>query len=455
MNRNQALAIAMLCVATTFASAQTAIFDWDEVETGTEWWNGYGYVESDGDLTLLTGGRAASWKNDDTGEGFALKASYAQDLEPATFQIDMFGDLQTFAVDSIDISANGAGGEFTPIVQGFFGTIEQWSIAPEGEFATYDMATSGDLSLGIDQIVWNTGEASNPDGTFGNNIDNLIVSITEPPAPPEPPADAITFDWDDIIDYFEPLHENEEPFWNSRQWWRNYGYQEERDGFTLVTGGRAAASLDPDVGESIALKASYEQDSEPATFDVQVDGELQTFSVFSIDISANNAGGEITPTVQGILGGEQQWLIEPQANGSLASYFQANEGDLAAPIDQILWNTGVASDPDNTFGNNIDNLVIFIADEPTCVPGNGDIDGNGQVEFADFLIMSTNFGQAADSAGGDIDCNGTVEFADFLVLSNVFGQAVGAETSLVPEPNASAMLFMALTVFSISRKTRN
>ncbi len=87
-----------------------------------------------------------------------------------------------------------------------------------------------------------------------------------------------------------------------------------------------------------------------------------------------------------------------------------------------------------------------------CVPSNGDIDGNGRVEFADFLVLSTNFGQEADAAGGDIDCNGSVEFADFLVLSANFGQDVAAAP--VPEPNGILVLLIGMVSASFLRKRR-
>ena len=64
----------------------------------------------------------------------------------------------------------------------------------------------------------------------------------------------------------------------------------------------------------------------------------------------------------------------------------------------------------------------------------GDLDGNNKVEFADFLILSGNFGESGVGyEGGDIDCSGDVAFADFLVLSGNFGEEVGGAAS-VPEP---------------------
>ena len=84
--------------------------------------------------------------------------------------------------------------------------------------------------------------------------------------------------------------------------------------------------------------------------------------------------------------------------------------------------------------------LVFGDELSTCNPNSqGDIDGNGKVEFADFLVLSANFGaDVSGHADGDIDCNGTVEFADFLVLSANFGQDV-AGAAPVPEPSTAAI----------------
>jgi len=54
----------------------------------------------------------------------------------------------------------------------------------------------------------------------------------------------------------------------------------------------------------------------------------------------------------------------------------------------------------------------------------GDVDGNGEVNFADFLILSANFGNTdAERKDGDLDGDGQVAFADFLILSDNFAAA--------------------------------
>jgi|GEM_PF-4916840 len=87
-----------------------------------------------------------------------------------------------------------------------------------------------------------------------------------------------------------------------------------------------------------------------------------------------------------------------------------------------------------------------------CIPGNGDLDGNGQVEFADFLVLSSNFGGEADGEGGDIDCDGMVAFSDFLVMSNNFGQSVRAAS--VPEPSAGLLGLVSVASIMLVRKRR-
>gem|GEM_PF-2390080 len=92
--------------------------------------------------------------------------------------------------------------------------------------------------------------------------------------------------------------------------------------------------------------------------------------------------------------------------------------------------------------------------EPACDPNTGgDIDGNGTVEFADFLVLSNSFGQEVEGhAQGDLDCNGAVEFADFLVMSANFGQAVGTQS--VPEPSGALLMAMLLPLLAVFRRRK-
>lgn len=83
----------------------------------------------------------------------------------------------------------------------------------------------------------------------------------------------------------------------------------------------------------------------------------------------------------------------------------------------------------------------------------GDTDFDGSVEFADFLVLSGNFGLADQLwSDGDFDCNARVEFADFLSLSGNFGKTANA--AAVPEPTGLLSLLVGLLLVAAQRRRR-
>ena len=71
-------------------------------------------------------------------------------------------------------------------------------------------------------------------------------------------------------------------------------------------------------------------------------------------------------------------------------------------------------------------------------------DFDGTVAFADFLTLSSNFGQDGKKwSEGDFIANGRVEFDDFLTLSANFGQTASSVTQ-VPEPSTSLLAAFAI-----------
>ena len=99
-------------------------------------------------------------------------------------------------------------------------------------------------------------------------------------------------------------------------------------------------------------------------------------------------------------------------------------------------------------------LTLFV--QSACNPDTlGDIDGNGTVNFADFLVLSANFGQpATDHTTGDVDCNGEVNFGDFLILSSNFGSEIEAQQS-VPEPSGFILFGIAMLSCRTIRRPRD
>jgi hypothetical protein len=78
----------------------------------------------------------------------------------------------------------------------------------------------------------------------------------------------------------------------------------------------------------------------------------------------------------------------------------------------------------------------------TPTPGDLNIDGN--VNFADLNVLLANYGLPGDASTGDIDGSGVVDFADLnQLLSNCQSSATAASAA-VPEPGSLALLAICL-----------
>ena len=89
------------------------------------------------------------------------------------------------------------------------------------------------------------------------------------------------------------------------------------------------------------------------------------------------------------------------------------DGDMDAYAS--MWGT-----PNQVYRNNSERRA-----EPSPPNFPGDTDGNGIVEFRDFLVLSANFGKESIDfafADGDFTGDSLVSFPDFLLLANNFGQ---------------------------------
>ena len=96
----------------------------------------------------------------------------------------------------------------------------------------------------------------------------------------------------------------------------------------------------------------------------------------------------------------------------------------------------------------LDDLLMEIGSLP------GDADGDGTVQFADFLTLSARFGEEGTYTQGDFDCNGTLGFSDFLILSANFGQS-GGTAAAVPEPAAIWLICVGTAIPLLSRRRRS
>lgn len=69
----------------------------------------------------------------------------------------------------------------------------------------------------------------------------------------------------------------------------------------------------------------------------------------------------------------------------------------------------------------------------------GDVNGDGSVNFGDFIVLSRAYGEVAGRQTGDLDYSGVVGFGDFVILSRNYGRTLNSQSAgsieNVPEPN--------------------
>lgn len=79
----------------------------------------------------------------------------------------------------------------------------------------------------------------------------------------------------------------------------------------------------------------------------------------------------------------------------------------------------------------------------------GDLNGDGAVDFTDFLTLSGNFGNEGDYADGDIDGDGIVQFEDFLIMAGNFDKEDAVVS--VPEPGGILVWIWMPAIFALRR----
>ncbi len=224
-------------------------------------------------------------------------------------------------------------------------------------------------------------------------------------------------------------------------------------------------SIDKELPDTKHYAVVYDSDGTPVSggplISVYADGELMVETSTSIQLSDIN-------DVNNWLG-RSNWTNDANLEGSFDEF---RIYDYALTNDEALGNfeagpdtlnvilvvpgdcngDGVVDAGDLACVSTIEDRDIVLAAIPTLA---GDLDGNGDVAFPDFLVLSANFGQDLPSyTDGNIDLAGGVAFTDFLILSANFGQApaAGAATASVPEPTSVVLLLIGSLWFVRCRR---
>ena len=115
---------------------------------------------------------------------------------------------------------------------------------------------------------------------------------------------------------------------------------------------------------------------------------------------------------------ENTFTVQAGQTKDITVTFQPQtEGTLTGTLDLL------SNDPTNgTLSVTLTGVSIVVPADPRA-----DSDGNGSIEFADFLSFAKAFGSA--DAAFDIDDSGTVDFGDFLVFAKNFGKSINSSLS--------------------------
>jgi hypothetical protein len=181
-----------------------------------------------------------------------------------------------------------------------------------------------------------------------------------------------------------------------------------------------------DGASATGLQVMLEEITEPELLDIRevsvqsVDAENNSFSV-------QRNGQQVSVDVSQAL---MITLDQRNPEDIIAIFFSGNVEDLAQlifPISDLMVGDTVSILGFPISGTAIQALIV-IRQAPSQTRS-ADLDGDGDVDFSDFLLFAAAFGknegEAGYNAGADLDSSGAVNFQDFLIFANAFGKPVG------------------------------
>ena len=205
----------------------------------------------------------------------------------------------------------------------------------------------------------------------------------------------------------------------------------------------AAASLEdpdasPDLSEFESLKSEYLEILQQVMEEKDLDALVYPQTLEQIPV-VDGLGEIIASTVSEInIMGTPGVTVPGGYYASGAPFSLIFHGDLFSEADLLAY----AYDYEQATSHRVAPDLLHVAD----------INQDGAVDLADFLVLSNNFGKRRSSTRrGDLNADRIVDFADFLILSKSFGYGAPPPEN-VPEP--SSLLLCILGVAGCRRSRR-
>lgn len=162
-------------------------------------------------------------------------------------------------------------------------------------------------------------------------------------------------------------------------------------------------------------------------------------------------------TVTGYLNGESMGVVD----GIGRLFGHTDDTHIGGGMQTLFEDGGVGTDVDlelRFFEGIIDDVALYnraLSAGRIGVhlgnPVSADLNGDGAIDFADFLLISQNFNSA--SSEGDVDFDDFVGMSDFVIWRNQFEGGAG-EASAVPEPSAGLLGIVCLVALPLIRRRR-
>ena len=207
-----------------------------------------------------------------------------------------------------------------------------------------------------------------------------------------------------------------------------------------------ATTLSFGVEQRVEVVSNIDSESEADFFKVSVPEGMLIGEAFNLDgqvqLELYAADGSLVPVEEGLHGvviehveaGDYFLKVSDDPGAYLLSV-SSHEGAtpshpsipaISLPEPGIEPNESLPSDPDPTTDLPViddgENVAEEIGGQSAVPETNSDLNGDGEVNMEDFLVLQQNFGKEVDAtfADGDISGDGTVDFGDFLLFAYEF-----------------------------------